>query len=138
MQLNEIELKIVEARLNGESFCEMNTANSRAAVDQIMIRGCAICGGQLPQTEFFASFIADEIIAFLLEHGCKGLTLAEILLALRLNEKQKFPPGIDIEQITFTGTCFNVSYFAKVIFNYKVIRDLLDRKFQNLIEGHAQ
>lgn len=106
-----------------------------------MLRGAAICGCNLPDTDFFAKFIAEEITAFILEFGYKELTLGEIILAFRINAKGNFKNyinfvGLDIEQIVFYGNCMNVDYVAKVLSNYLTIRNLLDRKLQNKIDGY--
>jgi hypothetical protein len=106
-----------------------------------MLRGAAVCGCNIPDTDFFAKFIAEEISAFILDFGYAELTLAEIILAFRINAKGNFKNyanfiGLDIEQISFYGNCINVDYVAKVLSNYLTIRNLLDRKLQNKIDGY--
>jgi hypothetical protein len=103
-----------------------------------MLRVAAICGCALPNTEFFAKFIAEEITNFILCFGYADLTLEEILLAFRFNAKagMKYPNGEQIEPIFFTGCCVNVDYIAKVLANYMSIRIFLDRKLQNKIDGY--
>jgi len=120
------------------SFCELTEEGERAAIDQIMIRGAAICGCALPQTEFFAGYIAAELSIFINEFGYGELTLDEILLSLRLNSKGgvKYPSGSEVETVAFTGQCINVDYISKVLANYKALRGYLDRKFENEIDGY--
>lgn len=139
IKLTAVEEKILAGRLLGISFCELNKKETREAVDQIILRGSAITGCKLPQTDFFADFIAEEVSVFINDFGFSELTPGEILLALRLNECRslKFPSGVEIERVEFSGHCFNIAYFSKVLANYKVLRNLLDRKFQNHIDGHA-
>lgn len=135
--LNEFENKIIEARLKDVSFCQIDESKIRWHIDQIMLKGAAISGCALPNTEFFADVISDEIMAFILEFGYEELTYAEIILAMRVNSKGglRYPSGIELEQVVFFGNCFNVDYFAKVISNYMAVRNILDRKLQNFIDG---
>ena len=130
--LNLAERKIVEARMTGLSFGQLEEGPRRVAVDQIMIRAAAICGCILPNTEFFATFIAEEISIFILQYGYEELTLEEILLAFRLNAKD----NADVDYVSFSGSCINVDYVAKILGRYIVQRKLLDRKFQNKIDGY--
>ena len=58
---SDYEKKIIQARYSGLSFCELSELDQRIAIDQIMFRGAASSGCALPQTETFASFIAEEI-----------------------------------------------------------------------------
>jgi len=102
-----------------------------------MLHGAAISGCPLPSTEFFAEIIADEILDFILNFGYSELTYEEILLALRINSKGGFrhPSGLELETIYFSGNCFNVDYFAKVLSNYSIIRRYVDNKLKNYIDG---
>lgn len=108
------------------------------SVDQIMLRVAAISGCALPNTDFFAKFIAEEIIKFILDFGYGDLTLEEILLAFRFNARSglRYPNGELIESVNFTGVCVNVDYISKVLANYISIRNYLDRKLQNKIDGY--
>lgn len=110
----------------------------RLAVDQIMLRVAAICGCPLPNTDFFAKFIAEEITTFIFDFGYQEFTLEEILSAFRFNATGglKYPTGVEIDQVYFTGSCVNVDYIAKVLSNYLIIRKILDRKLQNKIDGY--
>lgn len=134
----QVEEKIIDARCKGESFSQMSSGDLRYCIDQIMLRGAAISGCPLPQTEFFAIYIAEELSTFINEFGYGELTYQEVLLAMRLNSGGglRYPSGIELDQIAFTGSCFNVDYIAKVLANYKDIRLQLDRKFENQIDGY--
>lgn len=116
----------------------MTKDDLRYSIDQIMLRGAAISGCALPATEFFAGFIADELTIFINEFGFREYTLNEILLALRLNSQggAKTPSGLPIDQVVFSGVCFNVDYISKVLENYKSVRNYLDRKIENQIDGY--
>lgn len=128
---------VIEARLNGVSFCQIEENKIRWHIDQIMLRGAAVSGCVVPNTEFFAEIIAEELSDFILNFGYSDLTYEELLLALRINAKggYKYPTGIELEVIPFYGHCFNIDYYSKVLSNYMAIRNLLDRKLQNIIDG---
>lgn len=135
----QMEIKILKARSDGLSFCELNESDIRIAIDQIMFRGAAICGCSLPQTEVFATYLAEEISKFILEFGYEELTLSEILLSLSINatgSKIKNPAGEDLDPVPFTGNTINVFYLGKILRNYKILRDNLDRKIENQLDGY--
>ena len=136
--LTDQEKKILKARNSGLSFCEINEDLVRSSIDQIMLRGAAIYGCSLPQTEFFASFIAEELTKLISDFGYAELTIDEILLSLNINcsSRAKFPSGLEIEEVVFSGTTFNVAFIAHVLENYMKIRNILDRKMQNIIDGY--
>ena len=139
VKLTNFEDKVIDARLDGLSFNQIDENKLRWHVDQIMLRGAAISGCAIPATEFFAEIISEELTEYILNYGYKELTYSEILLALRINSKggYRFPTGIELEPVTFFGNCFNIDYFSKVISNYMAIRNLLDRKLQNIIDGNV-
>ena len=132
------ELKIIEARKIGMSISEMDESSLRFATDEIIVKGAAIYGCDMPQTEFFAAKLSDEIVAYLLEFGFENLTTREVLLALRMNAQGdiKNPLGENLVQVDFYGSFIHISFLAKVLNNYMVIRNNLERKFQNHIDGY--
>lgn len=122
----------------GESFAEMDDLQLRTATDRIILECSAINGCDLPSTELFAESLSNSIISFIVELGYADLTLDEILFSMQMNERigLRLPSGIEVEEIIFSGRCANVSFLSKVISNYMVIRKLVDRKMQNLIDGY--
>jgi len=136
--MTEVEAKILKARNSGLSFCQIEEGLIRATLDQVMLRGAAIYGCPLPQTEFFAGYIASELQILIKDFGFEELTEEEILLALRLNYcgGVKFPSGVEIEKITFSGNTFNIFFIASVLEMYMKLRNILDRKCENLIDGY--
>jgi hypothetical protein len=102
-----------------------------------MLKGAAITGASLPQTEFFATFIFSELSFFLLEMGYAELTIDEILFALHLNASGNMrTTSGDYIRIDFKGQSFNVTFVANVLSAYMGIRNSLDRKLQNQIDGY--
>lgn len=124
--------------MKGDSFESLSEEDVRHATDKIMIRGAAICGCSLPVTEGFAETISNELAIFINEFGYGGMTLSEIFLALHMNASGnlRYPSGDTIERVEFTGHCFNVTFIAKVLNIYKFLRNSLDRKFENQIDGY--
>jgi len=116
----------------------MNELESRVAIDQIMFRGAAICGCPLPQTELFATYIAEEIKKYILDFGYGELTLDEIVLAFRINVggRIKNSLGEDLICVDFYGHAINVSFIGKILSNYLVIRKSLDTRILNLLDGY--
>lgn len=137
-KLTEAEEKVLKARVVGLSFCEIDKDLIRATIDQIMLRGAAIYGCLLPQTEFFANFIAEELEDMIFYFGFSELTEKEILLALRLNciTGIRLPSGLEIDKIPFYGNTFNISFISAVLENYMKLRNNLDSKIKNQIDGY--
>ena len=137
-RLTEVDTKIIDARSKGLSFCEIKPENRRAIIDQVMLRGAAIYGCSLPQTEFFATFIAEELQSIIEEFGFKELTEAELILALKLNciSGIRFPGGLEIEKVPFTGGTFNVFFISNVLEKYMRLRNSLDSVIKNQIDGY--
>lgn len=138
MKLTEIEKMIIEARLSGTSFSLLNDSDQKYSCDQIMLKGAAISGCALPQTEFFAEVISGQICEFVSKFGYGELTLKEIILALQMNAKTglRYPTGSEVEKIVFVGNCFHVDFLSRVLANYLSLRNLLDQKFKNFIDGY--
>lgn len=138
VKLSEVEKKIIEKRLIGLSFNQLGEVDVRVATDKILLKSSAITGCKLPQTEGFAEIIAEEITSFILDFGYEELTLEEVLMAFKINSKTdlKFPSGVDVQSVVFTGQCMNIDYMSKVLYNYMQFRNILDRKFQNHLDGH--
>jgi hypothetical protein len=138
MKLTEIEKMIIAARLDGNSFSQISDSDQKYGCDQIMLKGAAISGCALPQTEFFAEIISVQICEFISKFGYEQLTLAEIILSLQMNAKVglRYPSGLEVEQVPFVGSCFHVDFLSRVLSNYMTIRNLLDSKFKNFIDGY--
>lgn len=134
-----IEKKIIHKRIyGGLSFCQLSKDEKLLAADEIIIQCVSICGCQLHQSEKLSETLTESLSHFINDFGYENLTIAEIILALQINNAPdlKFPSGLEIEHIPFIGYYANVSYIAKVLHNYTTIRNLLDRKFQNQIDGY--
>jgi len=127
--MTSAEKMIAEARGKALSFEDMDKDDREAASDEIMLRIASICGCALPNTDFFAKYISEEIELFIMNFGYSEFTLEEIILAFRLNAG-----GTD--QIHFTGVCVNVDFISKVLSNYSEMRKTLDNKIKNKIDGY--
>lgn len=133
-----MEAKILRSRLKGKAFWELTPDEVRLATDSIMIKGAAISGCSLPTTEGFAEVISDQLSIFINEFGYSNLTLSEIILAMHMNAAggMRYQSGDYIDIVEFSGNCFNVIYISKILEVYRNIRNNLDRRFQNEIDGY--
>jgi len=138
MRLSEIEHQIIACRLSGISFCQLSEKDIRITTDKIILNAAAITGCPTPETEFFAEILSEQIAIYIDQFGFGELTYDEIILAFRLNTKGglRHPSGLEIERVDFFGSCFNVDYLSKILSNYMTVRNYLDRKFENFIDGY--
>lgn len=139
MRLTEIERRIVAARLDGFSVIQLDGAAARTTGDQIMLQAAAIVGCPTPQTDFFAEVLTTAMMNYLKDFGYGELTLSEIILAIQLNTQGglRFPSGLEVEKVPFFGVCFNIDFLSRILSNYMIFRNHLDRKFENFIDGYA-
>jgi hypothetical protein len=137
-KLSDFEKKIIAERRVGVPFSELDADKIRVAIDELIFRGAALVGCGMPSSELFAKAISEEMTHLLLDYGYGELTLGEIILAIRINivGGAKYPSGMDVEPVFFTGNTMNVAYVAAVLSNYMKLRFCLDRKFQNHIDGY--
>lgn len=131
-------MRIIDARKKGLSIGQMDDDGLRYVCDQIIVRGAALYGCDMPQTEFFAEVLSKEFSDYLLDFGYDNLTLEEIILAMRMNANGNFinPLGEDINQTAFFGNFIHVSFLCKVLHGYMVLRNNLETKFKNHIDGY--
>jgi hypothetical protein len=120
---------IAEARGNGPSFDDMLLVDREVACDEIMLRIASIYGCALPNTDFFAKYISEEILQFIMKFGYSDHTLEEILLAFRLNCRSQ-------DYVQFTGICVNVDFISRVLATYSEARSLFENKLKNKIDGY--
>lgn len=128
----------MEARSDGLSFCEMADEELVWSADQIMIRGASMYGCKLPETDFLGQYISEEVRILINDFGFTELTLSEILLALRINQRAdvRYPSGNEVCFVEFKGDCFNTKFLSDVLTMYINFRQILDRKIQNHIDGY--
>jgi len=136
--LTEVDYKILDARVEGISLFQYSGENLDGEFDEILLRIAAIGGSKIPSDVFFIEIIKKAAISFLMKFGYSELTLSEIILAFELNSNinMKYPIGIEISHVPVFGDCINVDYISKVLFGYMAIRNLLDRKLENSINGY--
>lgn len=128
---------ILEARAMGESFWELEKENDiRHFADRVIIQVSAITGDTLPESELMATAITDEIVSLLNDFGYDELTLAEIVLAARLNyyPSLKNPAGNDFVRAQSVGR-ISVSFLSQVLYNYKILRNFMETEFENKVKG---
>lgn len=138
IKLNEIELKVIAARKKGVAISQSDYEGLKEQVDELVLNISVISGAPMPNTSFLADALNFRLIDYLQRFGYGNLTLDEIILAFYFNAKGglKSPSGIEVEPVVFLGGYVNVEYVSKVISNYMAIRNLIDRKIQNLIDEY--
>ena len=137
INFSKVELKIIESRISGHSICQLSNEKIKTILDQVILRGAAISGCSIPNTDFFADIISEDLEFFILEFGYGELTKDEILLALRINSNSDLGlRGISIDRVQFFGNCFNVDFFSKLLENYMRIRLYVERKIQNKLDRY--
>lgn len=141
-KLKLIETLVIDVRGDEDSvsFSEMDADERQLAWDNILFYGTACTGCQVPTTDILASRIASQISNYIFSFGYKDYTEREIELAMQLNAHNNFDElgALDLKVVEFTGIYFNLNYFASVLGNYKKIRDHIDRKFQNFLDGYSK
>lgn len=141
VQLKLIESLIIDVRGNEDaiSFCEMTADERQLAWDNILFNGTAFTGCLVPTSDILASRISNQISNYIFSFGYKDYTPEEVNLALQLNAHNNFDElsMLDLKVVEFSGSHFNLTYLASVLGNYKKIRDFLDRKLQNFLDGYT-
>ena len=139
LNLTSSEKKIIHNRQAGNPFSELSGIQRSSFLDQIIARVTASTGCDLPQTDFFASILSEEMAGMLVDFEYDKLTLSEIIYAVRINSNPselKLPSGIELAPVIFTGRSANTYFVSKVIGNYMILRNILDRKLQNYLDGY--
>lgn len=135
--MSAVKKMILEARRMGESFWEVEEDMVRNFTDRVIILTSGLTGTEIPGSELVATAVSDEIVRLLEDFGYSELTLEEIILAVRLNYMPglKNPVGTDFEKAE-AGKRMNVAFLYRVLYNYKVYRDFMEREFENKIKGY--
>jgi len=104
----------------------------------LIYRVCAITGMNKPPTEFEFDFLVQELMVFLSDCGFGNLSTEEFLLAFRLNCSiiLNYPIGMESNCINLVGVNANIDSFSKVLFSYTLLRNNLDSKIKNHIDGY--
>lgn len=135
--LTAVKKMILEARATGKSFWEIESEDDiRHFADRVIIQVSAITGDELPSSELLAKAITEEIAALLTDFGYDEFTLAEIVLAARLNylPTLRNPAGNDFVRGVSAGRV-SISFLSQVFFNYKILRNFMETEFENKIKG---
>lgn len=136
-KLTKIEKKIIEIRIKGKSFFELDETETRLATDKIMINGSSLYGCPLVESELLATAISKEIETYV-NDNYPEISEDEIMYALQINMQSdiRYPSGEEVSVIDFTGDQFNVFFLVRVVEKYMKFRNILDRKLQNFIDGY--
>lgn len=125
--------------MSGDSFSETSGVGRQHFLDQIIARIAAQVGCDLPQTDFFANIVSEEMEGIIVDFGYDELTLKEVIFAIRVNScpsAMKMPSGMDLEPVFFSGKLPNGYFLSKILSNYMLLRRILDGKLGNFIDGY--
>lgn len=105
--------------------------------DELLLQSSAIHGVKPPDSQLFSEIISTEIEEMITSGGFSSLGYEEILFAIRLNAWHDFdlPGSLDVERIKFFGAFISPDFLSRVLKNYVTIRNFLDRKLKNFIDG---
>lgn len=137
IKLTDLEKKIITARLCGGSISVLDDAGLKKAFKSIISSCIAIYGFFPINNNDQLELISEEMCSFFVNMDFDHMNLAEYHLALQVNAKGnlKFPSGVEAEQVKPTTTGVSVKFVSDVMCLYLKFRDMLDRKFQNSIDG---
>lgn len=126
--------------MNGIPVCDMDEKQLRTTADQIILKCSAYTGAELPATDFFADTLSEAIISFVLNMGYGDLNENEIIFSMEMNltHVHRLPGGMQLQQFEFSGRCVNLTFIANVLSNYMAVRNHIERRFQNLIDGYPE
>ena len=135
---SEIDKKIILARCTGIPIYDIQENEVDASICKLMVQISCISGIGLPENESYWLVFVSELRSYLMEYGFESYTDDEIILAFQLNcgTVMRNAAGDFIEPIQLFGECISVDYVIKVLSNYRQLRNLLDRKLQNFIDGY--
>jgi len=154
--LSEIEKRIIEARSTGLSISEYSDSTIKREIGHMIVKISIISGHKIPHVpeeepkkkksnkkadddddEPLQYILADEVIFFLKEHGYENFTIEELLTAFRINcsSTLKYPSELEATHVNVFGEFMSVDYISQVMKNYWILRERLDRKLCNAVDG---
>jgi len=97
-----------------------------------------ISGANLPSNDFTVELLENELSKALNDFKFTNLSINEILLAFRLNciTGTYVNLDVEVEYVPLLGSCLNVDYILRVLFNYRKHRHSFERKIQNKLDGY--
>jgi hypothetical protein len=107
-------------------------------VMQVILSASVILGLELPPSETALDILIEEISSFMKDFGYGNYAVAEILLAIRFNIQTllKIPSSIQLFTVNLETKNLSIKFISDVLHNYSTLRNNLDRKFQNTIDGY--
>lgn len=131
---------IFDARISEAlSFYQLTSVEQQAVSFEFIFKASAISGIKLPTNEHLINITESELSKYILSFGFKELNEQEFGVALQINLPKYFsyPSGINLSEIEPFGDVLSVSYLGKILLNYQVIRNMVDRKLKNFIDGNG-
>lgn len=126
--LTKAETDILNARITGQSFCDLTREDFDISVTGILFKISVVCGCQLPTHIAHIEALEKEFGIFLNDYGYSGLTTEEVLTAFRMNANYQLK-----EKIEIYGAIFNIDFASKVLRLYREMRGNVDVAAEKII-----
>lgn len=106
--------------------------------DEILLIASSVYGVNPPASPAFSKIVSNEIHQMFANGILSHLGYSEVILAIRLNGRGdiQLPSNLDLEKIKFSGSFISVDFISKILNNYLLVRNFIDRKLQNFIDGY--
>lgn len=103
--------------------------------DELQLVACISHSISPPYSSLISELVAKEIVVMM--GRFPDLTYEETLLAIRFNADAGLavPKNTDIEKIKFSGNFIGINFLSQIFKNYMSLRNLLDQKLKNFIDG---
>lgn len=135
---SKVEVKIYESRITGVSLTQHIEDTLNHCLTAIIFDISVISGHSLPKQDWMLKSLVKELEVYLLEFGYENLTIAEIILAFRLNCmcKLKYPSGSEVVHTEIFGEHISVDYISRVLNTYFSLRSIFDGQLKNVVNGY--
>lgn len=137
ISLTELDMKIISARCSGKSISSFQKEKLIEGFRSVA-SSCIVLYGFFPiNNENQMALLVSEMYSYFTKMDFDHLNFPEYHLALQLNAKGnlKIPVGVDLDQVRASSNTLNVKFISDVMCLYLEMRNNLDRKLQNLIDG---
>ena len=139
-KVSKVDSLVLEARVDGNlSFSQLGDNMQKSVIRQLILRASAISGLPVSGSQFILDALEDQLCKYLLKFNFENLNESEMELAFQMNQLNNVYVGnlIEIDKVEPFGSFVSVAYMAKVLGNYRILRNAIDRKLKNFIDGNG-
>lgn len=118
-------------------ICELTHDENFTKSVKLIARSSSIIGFKMIPEEDYLKDLAECIIEFIFEFNYIQLSWDEIYLALKINSlmNKKELEKAEFTFIPVTTSHFNVSYLSDCLQSYLLVRKIVQKKVENMING---